>query len=60
MKEALPQILFLAALFINFITSLVDSSRNTWASFVATTLLVALTYWGGFFEPLMDFLTSPP
>ena len=60
MKEALPQIIFLAALAINFISSLIDSNRNTWASFTATALLVALTYWGGFFEPLIDFLSAPP
>lgn len=56
MKEAIPQILFIALLAFNFMTSLIDSNRNTTASFIATTILVVLTYWGGFFTPLLDFL----
>jgi hypothetical protein len=56
MKEALPQILFIAVLFINLGTSLIDSDRNFKASLIATIVLLALTYWGGFFKPLFDFL----
>jgi hypothetical protein len=60
MKEALPQMLFIAALGINFITSLIDKDRNSWASLIATIVLIALTYWGGFYGPLFDFLTAAP
>jgi hypothetical protein len=56
MKEALPQIIFIAVLVINFLTSLIDSDRNSKASFIATIVLLALTYWGGFFIPLINFL----
>jgi hypothetical protein len=58
MKEALPQMLLIAALVINFLTSLIDSDRNSWASFIATVIILGLTYWGGFFKPLFDFLTA--
>ena len=56
MKAALPQITLLAVLLINLSTSLIHSDRNFKASLVATTVLVALTYWGGFFAPLFDLL----
>ena len=58
MKEALPQMIFIAVLVINFLTSLIDSNRNSKASLIATIILVALTYWGGFYKPLIDFLTA--
>jgi hypothetical protein len=58
MKEALPQMIFIAVLVINFLTSVIDSNRNSMASFIATILLLALTYWGGFYKPLFDFLTA--
>jgi hypothetical protein len=58
MYEALPQMIFLVVLLINFVTSLIDRDRNTMASLIATIILVALTYWGGFFKPLIDFLTA--
>jgi hypothetical protein len=58
MFEALPQMLFLGVLLINFVTSLIDRDRNSMASFIATIILVALTYWGGFYKPLFDFLTA--
>ncbi len=58
MKEALPQMIFVAALVINFCTSLLDRDRNTMASLIATVFLLAVTYWGGFFKPLFDFLTA--
>jgi hypothetical protein len=58
MKEALPQMVFIVVLLINLITSLIDSNRNFMASLIATTILVAITYWGGFFKPLLDFLTT--
>ncbi len=57
MKEALPQMIFIVVLLINLITSLIDSNRNFMASLIATIVLVALTYWGGFFKPLLTFLT---
>jgi len=56
--SALPQMIFLAVLLINFLTSLIDSDRNSKASFIATIIIVALTYWGGFYKPLFDFLTA--
>ncbi|MBU0651847.1 MAG: hypothetical protein KKH02_05740 [Proteobacteria bacterium] len=55
-KEALPQMIFIAVLLINLITSLIDSNRNFKASLIATIVLVALTHWGGFFEPLLTLL----
>jgi antibiotic biosynthesis monooxygenase (ABM) superfamily enzyme len=58
MNEALPQMIFIVVLLINLITSLLDSNRNFTASLIATIVLVALTYWGGFFKPLLDFLTT--
>ena len=58
MKEALPQMVFIAVLVINFLTSLIDRDRNSMASLIATVFLVAVTYWGGFFKPLLDFLAA--
>jgi hypothetical protein len=58
MKEALPQMIFVAVLVINFLTSLLDRDRNSMASFIATLFLLGVTYWGGFFQPLFDFLTA--
>jgi antibiotic biosynthesis monooxygenase (ABM) superfamily enzyme len=58
MNEALPQMIFIVVLLINLITSLLDSNRNFTASLIATIVLVALTYWGGFFKTLLDFLTT--
>jgi hypothetical protein len=60
MKEVLPQIIFLGVLVMNFLTSLIDSNRNSMASLMATILLIALTYWGGFYEPLFAFLKAAP
>ena len=58
LKEALPQIAFIAVLIMNFLASLIDSDRNSMASLIASIILVAITYWGGFYEPLLNFLTS--
>ncbi len=58
MKEALPQMIFIAVLVINLCTALIDNNRNFKASLIATMILVALTYWGGFYKPLLDFLTA--
>lgn len=58
MKEALPQMVFIAVLVINILTSLVDSNRNTLASLIATIVLLAITYWGGFFKPLLELLSA--
>jgi hypothetical protein len=58
MKEALPQMTFIVVLIINLINSLIDSNRNFKASLIATIVLVAITHWGGFFKPLLDFLIS--
>lgn len=58
MKEVLPQMLFIVVLTINLLTSVIDSNRNTKASFMATLILLGLTYWGGFFQPLLDFIKS--
>jgi hypothetical protein len=58
MKEALPQMIFLVVLTINFVTSIIDSNRNAMASFGATIVLIGLTYWGGFYKPLIEFLTA--
>jgi hypothetical protein len=57
-KEALPQIIFLAVLIINLGTSLIDPDRNFMASLTATIILVTITHWGGFYKPLVDFLTA--
>ena len=54
-KDALPQITFIVVLIVNLCTALVDPSRNFQASLIATTILVGITYWGGFFRPLIDF-----
>jgi hypothetical protein len=58
MKEAIPQIVFIAVLLINLITSLLDSDRNFKASLISTGILVAITYWGGFFQPLLILINS--
>lgn len=58
MKEALPQMIFIAVLAINLCTAIIDSERNFKASLVSTIILVALTYWGGFYKPLFDFLAA--
>ena len=58
MKEALPQMIFIAVLFINLCTSLIDSDRNFTASLIATIILLTLTHWGGFFQPLLDFIRA--
>jgi hypothetical protein len=58
MKEALPQMTFIAVLLINLCTSLIDNDRNFRASLISTFFLVTLTYWGGFYKPLFDFLTA--
>ena len=55
-KEALPQMIFIVVLLINLCTSVVDSNRKFMASLIATLVLVALTYWGGFFQPLLAFI----
>jgi len=57
-KEALPQMIFIIVLVINLCISLIDKDRNFKASLMATIILVALTYWGGFYKPLFDFLTA--
>ena len=57
-KEALPQMIFIAVLLINLCTSLIHADRNFKATLIATTILVALTYWGGFYKPLFDFITA--
>jgi hypothetical protein len=57
-KEALPQIVLLAVFLINLGTSLIDPDRNFMASLTATIILVAITHWGGFYKPLLDFLTA--
>jgi hypothetical protein len=58
MKEALPQMALIVVLLINFLTSLIDRDRNSMASFIATMIIVAITYWGGFFKPLIELLTA--
>ena len=60
MQEVLPQIIFIVVLVLNFIGSALDSNRNSMASFLATVVLLALTYWGGFYAPLIDLLTAHP
>jgi hypothetical protein len=58
LKDALPQMVFIAVLLINLCTALMDSDRNFMASLIATFILVAITYWGGFYKPLLDFLAT--
>jgi hypothetical protein len=60
MKEALPQMVFIAVLVINLATSIIDSDRKFMASLIATLIVVGLTYWGGFYKPLIDFLVATP
>jgi hypothetical protein len=50
--------IFIAVLVINVLTSVIDSERNTKASILATIILLALTYWGGFYKPLFEFLNA--
>jgi hypothetical protein len=56
--EALPAMALIAVLIINLVTSLIDSNRNFKASLLATIVLLGITYWGGFFKPLLAFLAS--
>lgn len=56
MKEALPQIILIAVLAINLLMSVMDSDRSFKASLIATAVLVALTYWGGFYQPVLNLL----
>jgi hypothetical protein len=58
MKAALPQMIFIVVLLINLATSLIDSNRNFTASLIATCVLLAITHWGGFFTPLLAFLSQ--
>jgi len=58
LKEALPAMVFLVVLVINLITSLIDSNRNFKASLLATLVLIGITYWGGFFKALLNFIAS--
>jgi hypothetical protein len=57
-QDALPQMTFIAVLVINFISSLANSERNYKATLIATIIIVALTYWGGFYKPLSDFIIA--
>ncbi len=57
MKAALPQMIFIAVLVINLIMAFLDKDRNLTASAIATAIIVALTHWGGFYKPLIDFFT---
>ncbi len=54
--KALPQMVFLVVLVINLITSAMDSDRSFKASLTATFVLISLTYWGGFYQPLLHFI----
>ena len=58
MKEAIPQMVFIVVLIINLTASLLDSDRNFKASLISTGILVAITYWGGFFQPLFILINS--
>jgi hypothetical protein len=60
MKAALPQMIFIAVLAINLCTSLIDRDRKFVASLIATAIIVGLTYWGGFYKPLIVYLTATP
>jgi len=58
MKEALPAIVLIVVLVINFISSVIDQDRNSWASLIATLIILAITWWGGFFAPLFELLRA--
>lgn len=58
LKGALPQIIFIVVLVINLITAITDADRNFTASLIATGILMALTFWGGFFQPLFILLKA--
>ncbi len=49
---------FLGVLAIHFLTSLADSGRNSTSILILIIILVVLTYWGGFYGPLLDLLTA--
>lgn len=53
-KEMSPQLIFIIILCINLLTSLIDQGRNFIASLIATSILVTLTYWGGFFNIILN------
>jgi ABC-type dipeptide/oligopeptide/nickel transport system permease subunit len=57
-KAALPQMIFIIVLMLNLGASLIDHDRNFKTSLMATIILLALTYWGGFYKPLFDFLNA--
>ncbi|MCE5265340.1 MAG: hypothetical protein LLG97_17640 [Deltaproteobacteria bacterium] len=58
MREALPAFVLIVVLLINFISSVIDQDRNSKASFIATMIILAITWWGGFFKPLIAFLSA--
>lgn len=58
MREALPAFVLIVVLLINFISSVIDQDRNSKASFIATMIILAITWWGGFFNPLIAFLSA--
>ena len=58
LMEALPQITLLVVLVINVLSSVFNRDRSTKASLVAAIIILGLTYWGGFFEPLIDFFNA--
>jgi hypothetical protein len=58
MKGAIPQMVFIVVLIINLTASLLDENRNFKASLISTGILVAITYWGGFFQPLFILINS--
>ena len=60
MKEALPQMTLIVVLTINFLMAVISSDRNAIASFIATVIVLSITFWGGFFTPLINYLMSPP
>ncbi len=58
MQEALPAMVFIVVLIINLLMSLIDSNRSFKSSLLATLVLAGITYWGGFFKPLIAFVSG--
>mgnify|MGYP001270232817 CR=1 FL=1 len=52
-KDIFPQIAFLIVLGFNLLMAAIDHGRNFLASFIATIILISITYWGGFFDILL-------
>ena len=54
MMENLPQIIYLALVFLGLGTALANPAKqNIWATLFSTALVLGLLFWGGFFNGLL-------